>query len=340
MSNLGGTLKEVADLVGDLAIQGFDFLKDPEFGKTMKTFVADIRQLVNDVLPGLKNFFTDLAGAVNAVASGITKIKDAADSLPGWMKGEDTKPKAAEQGNPFTSKDAPWRDMLGQGGQAPKGLVDPGFGEAIRGWFTAGFEKLNFGSMLGVLEEPLKRVWDSLGIGMGTASAETGLQMGQTLGTKLGQGFQTAQATITPQIQSTLQAATVPLQQLPGLFQQAFQGVGAAVTGSMANVVGAVAGAGQQMVAAFTASFSQIPGVAATTFGQVAAAAAAGMANVVTAITSGAAQVCGSCHRHGHPDRCSAAKRSVWCSGCGRCGWPGYGCRYPFGYRCGCRRRP
>lgn len=84
MSNLQGVLKEFGGLVGDLFTKGFEMLADPQFGASMKGFVADVRSLVNDSLPALKQLFIDIAGAVKDISGFVNTLANFQE--PGWMK--------------------------------------------------------------------------------------------------------------------------------------------------------------------------------------------------------------------------------------------------------------
>jgi hypothetical protein len=341
MGNLGTTLKGVLDIIGDIAIQGFDWLKDPNFGQSMKDFVANTKTLVNDILPGLAGLFQQISGALNPIVSVLDRIDKF--KPPAWMHLEGAKPEPGGIGRSLAlglddalpKLDQVEKKVQGMGAFPGMNKTDkPWFGGAVgrqldnlEGWLqgpSIGLKNLqdfSFGDMFkdltGAAAPDFSGIWEKIKAGFnpenilgpdtGTellnslalpqASADAGQQAGASLGQGLGQSLttvgpaiQTQIGTIGPQISAQLQAALVPLQQIPAQIQTAFSGIGAAVTGSMATVVGAVAGAGGQIVAAFTGSLSQIPGVAANAFSQVAAAASAGMANVVSAISNGAAQ--------------------------------------------------
>jgi hypothetical protein len=300
MNTLGAVGKGFADLGGDVLKQGFEWLKDPEFGKAMTDFVNNVRALTNMTLPAFGDIFKGLSQELQADMPMIDKIN------------EFLKPKGPKDGPQLTppEKAGDWfrnnktiqktiSDLTGSGN-----LSDFSFGDMFKDLtgaklpdFSSIWEKIKAGfnpeNILG--PDTGTELLNSLGLP--EASAQTGTQAGVALGQGLGQSLttlgptlQTQVGAIGPQIAAQLQAAMVPLQQIPAQIQTAFSGIGAAVTGSMATVVGSVAGAGQQIVAAFTGSLSQIPGVAAQTFAAVAAAASAGMANVVAAISNGAAQ--------------------------------------------------
>lgn len=79
LETFGGVLSELGGLGGDLLEQGFEWLSDPEFGSKMKEFVADLRSLVNDVMPLLKALFLEIAGIVDAIADDVDTIKSIGD---------------------------------------------------------------------------------------------------------------------------------------------------------------------------------------------------------------------------------------------------------------------
>lgn len=112
MGNLGKTLKGLLDIIGDLASAGFEFLQDPKFGKAMTDFVTSAQQLISDILPGLKQFFIDIAGGVKQVTDGIQLLKT---FDPETGKVDTDKLKQIGQDDlfaPFTSADAPWRSYF------------------------------------------------------------------------------------------------------------------------------------------------------------------------------------------------------------------------------------
>ena len=80
MKNLGTTLSQLGGIVSDLFSSGFNNLSNPGFGASMISFVEDIRELVNDVLPGLAKSFEGIATALKpltATVNALGKIKDA-----------------------------------------------------------------------------------------------------------------------------------------------------------------------------------------------------------------------------------------------------------------------
>lgn len=270
---LGDTVKGLLDTLGSLAEKGMEFFKDKE---SVQGFLDTLESI-----EGVLGRIVDLSNSFN----GLRKHNETFDDINKLlMAGPAAPTEAIKQGAA-----GGWFDKItsafsaeARAKQAPKfweGLFD--LNEVAKNLNPGIFGKTIFDFFK-----------NTVGVGLPTAAAETGLQTGIQLGQKLGEGL--GQATqvqsLAPQVESQVTAALVPLQAIPAQIQQAFSGVGAAVTGSMATVVSSVAGAGQQIVSAFTGSLSQIPGVAVQTFNAVAAAAAAGMANVVTQISTGAAQ--------------------------------------------------
>ncbi len=284
LNSLKDTVKEIMNLGGDLLGKGFDFLSDPNFGTSMKNFVADIKDLVTNVLPGLGKFFTDLSGAMHEVNTTI-------DKLPAWLKNGQAQPDkntvpSIVPGLPPGLKDAPlsgpnWFTGLNLGQKLKDQFVGLNLGEPI----ANALEGVN-----NFVQAPIQHIIDffknTVGVGLPQAAAEIGPQVGGALGNSIQQGLLPA----TQAIPTQLQAATQPLLQLPAQIQAVFGAVQGAVQGSMAAVVGAVAGAGSQIVAAFSAALAQLPSIAISAFSALAGVAQGSMAQVVAAIASGGQQ--------------------------------------------------
>ena len=101
METLGGVVRELGGIAGDLLAKGFEWLSDPEFGKTMVDFVADVRELTNDVLPLTKTLFEQIAGALRdsvTQAETLMKLLGAKTPLGELVLGGD--PGAPNKGEP------------------------------------------------------------------------------------------------------------------------------------------------------------------------------------------------------------------------------------------------
>ncbi|MEU9807028.1 cation transporter [Mycobacterium sp. NPDC050853] len=211
ITNFGATVKEILGLVGDLAKQGFDFLSDPKFGEKMKTFVADVRTLINELLPQLKTFFEDIADAVAGITASIEKAKAVLPDFNDRPKNNDGS--MADTDNifePFTSKDAPWRaywadiktvaqtvltEVIGLAAQVP--------GQLSSAWSSlSGIAAAAWGTVVSTVSSVLAQVVSTVVSAGGQvvtevgswpgkiASALAGLyQAGLAAGTQLVQGF-------------------------------------------------------------------------------------------------------------------------------------------------------
>lgn len=121
LKTLKETLAPLGGAVGDLFRKGFEKLTDPAFAAGLKQFTEDLRSLANISFDGLSKFFTDISTAISQFSSAIGKVKQTYDSLPDPVKkffeGEPPKTNQAKPDTnsffePFTSKDAPWRQIL------------------------------------------------------------------------------------------------------------------------------------------------------------------------------------------------------------------------------------
>lgn len=103
LMNFIGVAREIGGLFGDTFKQAFDMMADPKFAQSMKDFVKDFREIVDRLIPALKQLFTDLGPLVHDLAQLIPK------SQP------DT-PKDPNAGKPLTGKNSWFPGFLPEAG--------------------------------------------------------------------------------------------------------------------------------------------------------------------------------------------------------------------------------
>ena len=251
MTSFGDTMGELLGLVKDLASSGFEFLSDPEFGKSMKDFVADTRTLVRDLLPGLKTLFEQGAGFFGVIVDGLDKLDKW--EPPKWLNLD---PERARQ--------------QGQGLGAFPGMAKPDepFWDVNETAFNfkAWFED-NIGKGVKIAKEQLSNMFDGIGSGLELFKSQV-----NTLWTGITSGVNIARTQLSSMwsgLQSGWQAAQI-----------AYNSAINSIKTRASDVVGAVSSA-----------WSSIPGTAARVWSQVVSAVSTSMAQVVQAVVNGGAQV-------------------------------------------------
>lgn len=79
--NLGTTLKGIVDLVGSVADKGIELMADPNMASGFKNMLADLKVIVENLLPAGKIAFEAIAGTVGIVRGGIETVKMTIDGL-------------------------------------------------------------------------------------------------------------------------------------------------------------------------------------------------------------------------------------------------------------------
>lgn len=186
MESLGGTLKGVLDIIGDLAKQGFDFLADPNFGDKMKDFVADCRTLLNDVLPGLKTMFMEMAGYVSTITDALDKVDKY--KPPEWITGPKDKPQDPGVGAFPGVQPEPWTF---EDGSTVAEKIKQKWGE-LSAWFTNWWTQMKTGASdmwasisngVTTAVERIKGAWNTVISWFGTTGSQLSGSLAQTWNT-------------------------------------------------------------------------------------------------------------------------------------------------------------
>jgi hypothetical protein len=258
MGNLGKTVKGLLDIVGDLAKQGFEFLQDPEFGASMERFVASTKSLINDVLPGLKDFFMDLESALTGITTAIDTIK--AHKPPEWLL-PDSKPEGEPSKSGAGGRDN-GTDLLPQWKNNLANLISSvNLPLLLANQFAAG-NALD-GALQGIKQRGIAAFQ---GIATSIAPAMAGAFANvQTIAAGAWNGLVGVASNVVAQV-------VAQFAQVPGKIGGALSAVVGVAQGVFAQVVGVVVSAGAQMVAAIVNVGVQIAAEAATWGGKIAAA--------------------------------------------------------------------
>lgn len=281
MGNLGETLKGILDIGGDLLKQGFDFLADPKFGESMKAFVADVKDLVNNVLPGLKNFFIDIAGSVHDLNSIIDKISTF--KPPSWVpQGKD--PASAKGNGGFDGATIRPDSFLGNiVGHNP-------FEETQNSWnamiatFQAGFSVM----WVGLKQVATTAITE---IAAGASAILSGIWTGVTsVAASAWSGIVGIVTNVVAQVGSVLAQVPTALQgawaSLSGIAAQAWNTVVSTVASVMSQVVAAVVSGGGQVVSEVASWPGKIAGALAGLAAEGAKAGAALVQGLINGIGS------------------------------------------------------
>lgn len=323
LTSLHDTWNQIAGLFSsDLIGKGFDFLKDPNFGKSMVDFVGSIRSLVQDSLPklaeGFGQFSTILKPITDAFAP-ILKVLDNPLVRGGLSFLDPTKPgkQIADQFNPAATAGGQAQAQLDAAVEAAKkagGAAAPAFKGAFdaaagaNGVFSlvpGGTDPNNAKVAQDTAKAQASDIIAAFGGGGALgASADIGVQLSANIQkatdaataqlrtglTGLGVEFQTQLAQIGTDSAAQIQAALTPIQAAPAAVQTAFGAVAGVIQGAFGQVVASVAQGASQIAVAVGAGFAQVPGVAMQAFGTLANIAAGGMAGLVSAVATGCAQ--------------------------------------------------
>jgi hypothetical protein len=270
------TIQEILNLAGDLLNQGFKFLSDPNFGQSMKDFVADVKDVVNNVLPGLGKFFQDITSALNGINSLIDKINGF--KPPSWMDlggkpaGDNgTIPGTKNSFSPGVLKDNPWTETQQSFEQFTTlaGVMMDQLWAKIKGGAAEAFANVAAigAGMWNTITGTAAAAWNGVvGIVAGVVS--------QVIGTLA-------------QVPTALQGAWANLQ---GIAAQAWNSVVSTVANVLSQVVATVVQGGSQVVA----EVASWPGkIAAALAGLAAAGAEAGRA-LVQGLIGGIGSLIGS----------------------------------------------
>ncbi|AXH50706.1 tape measure protein [Mycobacterium phage Snape] len=147
LSTLKGTLGEIFGLVTDMAAVGFEWMADPRFGQILKEFAADLRQIVNELLPEMKTMFEDVATVISAISTSLEKMRDWAPVKD--ADGEGSLWRSMLQGIPLVGTYIDWaRDDMDQATTSANNLNEAinNVGETAKNQ-AAGLEQLFTGAL-------------------------------------------------------------------------------------------------------------------------------------------------------------------------------------------------
>jgi len=267
MKNLKDTLGEIGGALGDIAKWSWDNLANEEFGDKMRQFAADLRAIINDLLPLLKSGFEDIADIINGIVTAIDKIKGAAnwfEKITGGKQPEENIGKQPDTSNffePFTSDEAPWRSYLASATETVN---------AIKAKFLELWNSLKANAALGI----------------------TGLvTLFTNLPTQLSNAFLTVKTAFAGVFTGLTQQVTTAFSALPSIIGGIFSQVQSVIAGIWGGIVSTVTSFASQVVAAVGNFFGQIPGIIAGALSSVVGTVTDAMAQVLSAVLTGAGQV-------------------------------------------------
>jgi hypothetical protein len=267
MDSFGGTMGELLGLVKDLAKQGFDFLTDPEFGDTMKDFVADARTLVEQIGPGLKTVFEQVAGYIGVMVDGLDKFDKW--EPPKWLNLDQEK--AREQG---------------QGLGAFPGLAkpdEPWFDGKVGNWLDSLEEKIeNLPTTVkqnwNLMKEQFSTLFDGVGTGADMFKAQlntlwtgitTGVNMARTQLSSIWSGLQTGWQTAQTAYNNAINSIRNQAGNVVSGVQQAFSSIPGVLSGIWNTAVSTVASIIPNMLTPFVTVGGQIISEAGTWPGRI-----------------------------------------------------------------------
>ena len=284
MDTLKGTLGEIGGALKDIAGWSFDTLADPAFGEKMKGFAADLRTIINELLPALKTGFEDVATVVSGLADNIKVVSGAL----GFLKdaGKVAFGSLEQKGQGANSIKDRLKSALGLGGEAAKA------GEEAGKQASAG---LNKGVEAG-LESTKKTIESAISQGPQTVKVG-GIEQGGVGIAVSGQvdmaisaardklvAFQGEFASL---IAETLQ----PLEQIPSKLNTAFAGLGAAFAGAFGALKGVISENIAGIVNSIAVGFEGIPARLTTAFAGLGGAVAGAMIALKGVVAANAAGV-------------------------------------------------
>jgi hypothetical protein len=286
MDTLKGTLGEIGGIFKDIASFSFDALADPKFGAAMKGFVEDARELTNMILPLLKSGFEDVASAVSGITTAFGAVRDSAkwvsdlvkkfDDLTGAepkVPGQDQKDLWGNWSEFGINDDANIVKWLGlQRGKAGEAAAAAGTdaGKKFQESLTQAAANASAGgaSLTDAINKQLasgvdvnndlqKQALQSAFSGTGVTDAVAG-----QIETQMGAVISRAQAAVKelgPTLQADIDAALLPLQDIPAKMMPAFEGIGAAIGGAWGGITAFIRTATGEMGNIIAQEFMNIP---------------------------------------------------------------------------------
>jgi hypothetical protein len=281
LDTLGGTLSEIGGTIKDIAQWGFDNLADPAFGAQLKGFATDLRGLVNDVLPLLKSGFQDIATVVSGIRDTVDAIKAAASTFEKFTFGDGpiTQDRLNEQrklwGNwsKFGIDDdaniVKWlglqrggvaKESAALGQEAAQKFQESMANAAVSGDNGAGLtDAINrqLTSALDVSKELQAEALRSTFTGTGVTDA-VGTQIATQIGAVIAK-TQESVRNLGPALQADIDAALMPLNQIPQKVIPSLAALGAAFGGAWAAIGNIVRQSADEIGNSIALSFQQIP---------------------------------------------------------------------------------
>lgn len=288
MGNLRDTFKEIGGALGDIAKWSWDNLADPAFGEKMKQFAADLRAIINDLLPLLKSGFEDVADIINGIVNAIKAVKDAAAGFEKLTGGSaPTEARLAEQ----KKKWGVWSDFgINDDANVVKWYKKL-FGDASEAAGQAGSDAAKqfqqnlasaaaaTGGDAGALTEAINNQLTSAvnvskeaqAAALKSAFAGDGVTdaVKAQIGTQMTGIIEQATAAVTqlgPVLQQGIDQAVLPLSTLPEKVGQAFGVLGPSISGAWTVVTQTVQAGVDQMTTAISTAFNMLPQTATTAF--------------------------------------------------------------------------
>jgi hypothetical protein len=236
MKILGDTLSELGGIISDLFASGFDDLGNVSFGDSMKSFVADIRSLIDDVLPSLATSFETIATALKPIAWIVDKF----GSIP--SPSENGRSPWDPLGLKDYDTDAAVQELNGRLQESLKTGLDAGtalgadtfiptdIGEAVKNQIVTG---------INASKEEQQAALRSAFTPQGVDTAVSNQLATQV--TAAVEGAKQAMAGLAPEVQAQVDLAMAPLGDIAGRIGTAFDGVGPLIRGSLGQIPGIVA---------------------------------------------------------------------------------------------------
>lgn len=278
---LGQVLREILETIGQLAVDGFEFLSDP--GK-VDGFVASLKGLLG-VVKDLSNVSKELGPVWDGLKVLIKSLK-IGDALL--------------SGNP--------RDIAEATGLDPFGLLPEKAEEAGKnasdsfkeGWLGGGGGFGGGSDITGAIQDQLETVTTASVEAQkeALASAFNGTAVSDAVRGQIGMQLQSViqevqgqMQTLGPALDTAINSAVAPLQNMPGKVSESFASMSDAVTGAFGLLVLAIGTQAQNIPTAVGQAFDGIPQVISQKLGTAIQTAATGANQIVTAFTTSLANL-------------------------------------------------
>lgn len=301
-AGLGETLKTILDALGGMGKAGFEFMSDPSKVQDFIEGLESVKDLLVDIVE-LSNKLAGLGGDQGLFTGLVPDLS--------WKGFWD------DITAPFTSQDAPWRAFgdFFKGGDmktpAQKLREAGGFdGEEYQTAFNAAAAAVNTGGVIGagmantsIGEQVKKQLVDTLQVSKEeqVAALKSALapdDVGNAVTNQINSQVEAAMVGALQAVeanagtlQAGLDAALVPLEQLPTKVSEAFQAVAGSMAGFAGPVITAASNAFAQVPPIVEGQLNRIPGVIASSLGAAVGAAVgalggliAGVANIMSSV--------------------------------------------------------